>query len=99
MSHSTNSNVNFWDVCDLCLEMKKDLYWHQSYDFKHKELLEKMVGSEEDGAETEERMYNSDEDFIYPKTKNNTKDTIKTKPSTEPKTKTEESIYTRIKYE
>ena len=53
-------------------------------------------------------MYDSDEDFIYPKnstktktgtkTKDNTKDIIKTKPS-KPKTETEDSIYTRIKYE
>ena len=58
-----------------------------------------MIGSDEDEAETEERMYDSDEEFIYPKTNDNTKNFIKTKPSTEPKTKTEDSIYTRIKYE
>ena len=58
-----------------------------------------MFGSDEDGAKTEERMYDSDGDFIYPKTKDISKDIIKTKPSIKPKTKTEDSIYTRIKYE
>ena len=33
---------------------------HPSYDSKHKELLENMFGSDEDGAKTEERMYESD---------------------------------------
>ena len=45
MSHSTNSNVtsvSFCDVCNLFFETKKDLYRHQSYDPKHKDLLEKM---------------------------------------------------------
>ena len=41
MSHSTNSNVNFCDVCNLSFETKKGLYRHQSYDSKHKKLLEK----------------------------------------------------------
>ena len=82
----------------------------QSYDSKHKELLEKISGSDDDGAITEppaktiEMMYNSDEDFIYPKpsnktkteTKNNTKDIIKTKPITKPKPK--DNIYSRIKF-
>ena len=77
MSHSTNSNVNFCDVCDLSFGTKKGLYRHQSYDSKHKELLEKMFGSHE------ERMYDSGGDLIYDKpstkteTKNNTKDIIK----------------------
>ena len=45
MSHSTNSNVtsvNFSDVCNSSFETKMGLYRHQSYDPKHKELLEKM---------------------------------------------------------
>ena len=45
MPHSTNSNVtsvNFCDVCILSFETKKGLYRHQSYDTKHRELLEKM---------------------------------------------------------
>ena len=97
MPHSTNSNMNFCDVCNLSFETKKGLHRHQSYDSKHKELLEKFVGSDDDGAITEppaktmEMMYDSDEDFIYPepstktkaetKTKENTKDIFKTKPS------------------
>ena len=48
MSHSTNSNVNFCDVCDLSFETTKNLYRHQSYDSKHKELLEKIFGSDDD---------------------------------------------------
>ena len=54
-------------------------------------------------------IYDSDEDFIYPKpstktktetkTKDNTKDIIKTKPITKPKTKTEDSIYSGLKFE
>ena len=45
MSHSTNSNVtsvNFCEICNLSFETKKGLHRHQSYDPKHKELLEKM---------------------------------------------------------
>ena len=44
---------------------------------------------------TIEKMYDSDEDFIYvkPSTKTETKDIIKTK------TKRDDNIYTRIKYE
>ena len=85
LSHSTNSNVNFCDGYNLSFETKKGLYRNQSYDSKHKELLEKMFGSDEDGAKTEERRYDSVGDFIYPKTKDNTKDIIKTKPITKPK--------------
>ena len=48
MSHSTNSNVTFCDVCDLSFETKKGLYRHQSYDSKQKELLEKMFGSDDE---------------------------------------------------
>ena len=88
MSQSTNTSVeNFCDVCILPFESKKGLYRHQSYDLKHKELLEKMFESEEE--EISERVYNLDEDDYI----------IETKPATKPKTKTEEDIYTRIKYE
>ena len=48
MSHSTNSNVNFCDDFDLSFETKKDLSRQQSYDSKHKELLEKMFGSDDE---------------------------------------------------
>ena len=47
MSHSTNSNVKFCDVCDLSSGTKKGLYRRQSYDSKHKELLEKIFGSDD----------------------------------------------------
>ena len=76
MSQSTNTSViNFCDVCNLSFESKKALYRHQSYDLKHKELLEKMFESEEE--EISESVYNLDEDDYI----------IKTKPATEPKTK------------
>ena len=91
MSQSTNTSViNFCDVCNLSFESKKALYRHQSYDLKHKELLEKMFESEE--KENLEKVYNSDEDdYIFKtKTKTNdiieTKDTIKTEIETETKT-------------
>ena len=81
MSQSTNTSViNFCDVCNLSSETKKGLYRHQSYDLKHKELLEKMFESEE---EILERVYNSDEDDYIIKTR----------------AKTEDSIYSEIKYE
>ena len=87
-SQSTNTSViNFCDVCNLSFESKKALYRHQSYDLKHKELLEKRFESEEE--EISERVYNLDEDDYI----------IKTKPATKPKTKTEEDIYTRMRYE
>ena len=49
--------------------------------------MEKMFESEEE--EISEKVYNSDEDDYN----------IKTKPATKPKTKTEDSIYSKIKYE
>ena len=74
MSQSTNTSViNFCDVCNLYFESKKGLYRHQSYDLKHKELMEKMFESEE---EISERVYNSDEDDFIIKTKTKTKDII-----------------------
>ena len=95
MSQSTNTSViNFCDVCNLSFESKKGLYRHQSYDLKHKELLEKMFESEEE--EISERVYNSDEDdyIIKARAKAETKtktDIIKTKDII--KTETETSIY------
>ena len=80
MSQSNNTSVvNFCDVGNL--------YRHQPYDLKHKELMEKMFESEEE--EILETVYNSDEDDYN----------IKTKPATKPKTKYEDSIYSKIKYE
>ena len=138
MSQSTNSNVNFCDVCDFSFETKKDFYRHQSYDSKHKELLETVFGSDGDAQipENMERVYDSEEEYYYlrpklkteskpkgasplmghrpaaprvPQTesksktesipKENTKDIFRTKPITRPKTKTEDSIYSRIRYD
>ena len=68
MSQSNNTSViNFCDVCNLSFESKNCLYRHQSYDLKHKELLEKMFESEEE--EISQRVYNSDEDDYIIKTK------------------------------
>ena len=92
MSQSTNTSViNFCDVCNLSFESKKDLYRHQSYDLKHKDLLEKIIESEE--GEILEKVYNSDEDDYIIKTK----DIIKTKTKVVPQT--ENDIYSKIKYE
>ena len=78
MSQSTNTSViTFCDVCNLSFESKKGLYRHQSYDLKHKELLEKMFESEEE--EISERVYNSDEDDYIIKTKANTENNIYSK--------------------
>ena len=91
MSQSTNTNViNFCDVCNLSFETKKGLYRHQSYDLKHKELLEKIFESEE---EILEKVYNSDEDDYIIKTT----DIIKTKTKGVPQP--ENNIYSKIKYE
>ena len=65
----------------------KALYRHQSYDLKHKELLEKMFESEEE--EILEKAYNSDEDDYIIKTKTKTKNIIKTKDIIKTETKTE----------
>ena len=78
MSQSTNTSViNFCDVCNLSFESKKGLYGHQSYDLKHKELLEKMFESEEE--EILEKVYNSDEDEYTIKTKAKSEDSIYSK--------------------
>ena len=64
MSRSTNSivrSVNFCEVCDLVFETKKELYKHQSYDIKHKELIEKIF------------EFDNDDDLIYVKSKTESK--------------------------
>ena len=48
MSHSTNSNVNFCDVCDFSFETKKGIYGHQSYNSEHKKLLESSFVSDDE---------------------------------------------------
>ena len=88
MSQSNNTSViNFCDICNLSFESKKGLYRHQSYDLKHKELLEKMFESEEE--EISERVYNLDEDVYIIKTKTKTKNIIKTKDIIKTETETE----------
>ena len=89
MSQSINTSViSFCDVCNLSFESKKGLNRHQSYDLKHKELLEKMFEREKE--EISERVYNSDEDdyiIIF-------RDVIKTETETE----TENIIYSKIRF-
>ena len=106
MSQSTNiSVINFCDVCNLSFETKKGLYRHQSYDLKHKELLEKMFESDEEPKVkhegSKERVYDPGEDDYVYKPMANIKDVIKTKTETKTKTKpkAEDSIYSKIKYE
>ena len=93
MSQSTITNViNFCDVCNLSFESKKGLYRHQSYDIKHKELLEKLFESEEE--EISERVYNPDEDDYIFKTRAKTK----TETKSETETETENNIYSKIRF-
>ena len=85
------------------MKQRSVFYRRRSYNSKHKELFEKKFDSDEDGAKTIERTYDSDGDFIYAKTeseiKDNTTDIIKTKPSAKAKTKREDVIFTGTKYE
>ena len=102
MSHSTNSNVNFCDVCGA----KKGLYRHQSYGSKHKESLEKMFGSDYEAPfnakhkaekvippstqplpENMERLYDPEEEYYF----------LRSKPQTESKHKAESKSKTEIK--
>ena len=114
MSQSTNTSViNFCDVYNLSFETKKGLYRHQSYDLKHKELMEKMFESDEEPKikpvpgwaksfrGCKERVYEPEEDDYVYNPKANTKDIFKTKieTKTKPKPKTESDIYSKIKYE
>ena len=97
MSQSTKTNViNFCDVCNLSFESKKALYRHQSYDLKHKELLEKMFESEEE--EISERVYNLDEDDYIIKTKSKTETKTKSETGTETETEIENNIYSKIRF-
>ena len=97
MSQSTNTSViNFCDVCNLSFESKKGLYRHQSYDLKHKELLEKMFECEEE--EISERVYNSDEGDYIIKTRAKTKTETKSETEIQTETETENKIYSKIRF-
>ena len=97
MSHSTNSNVNFSDVCHLSFETKKSLYRHQPYDSKNKELLEKMSGSDDEAhidveskaekvtPEKMEIVYDTEEEYYFIRPKPQTY----SKPRTESESKSE----------
>ena len=68
---------NFCDICDLEFETKKELYKHQSYDPKHKEILEKTFDSD------------SDDGLIYVRAEAKTKTETEPEAKTETDTKTE----------
>ena len=69
------------------------------------EHLNRAIKEYEDEVEdeTKERVYDVEEDYYFLKPKTitnyNTKDIFKTKPSTKPKTETEDSIYGRFSFE
>ena len=99
-------SLKFCSICDLAFETRKQFIKHNLSD---EHLNSARKGMED---ETMERVYDSEEYyFLRPKTKTkgasplvpqpkgNTKDIIKTKPITKPKTKNEDSIYSGIKHE
>ena len=83
-------SVNFCYICDLAFETRKQFIKHSISD-EHLNRARKEYEHEVED-ETKERLHYVDEDdnILNSKTitKNNTKDIIKTKPSTKPKTKT-----------
>ena len=94
-------SVNFCYNCDLNFETRKQFIKHNlSDEHLNRARNEYEVDVE---VETKERVYDVEEDDKILKTKTitkyNTKDIIKIKPSTKPKIKTEDSIYTRIRFE
>ena len=89
MSHSTKTSVpsiNFCDICDLEFETKKELYKHQSYDPKHKELLEKRVASDLRSSSTKlfDKFTDSDDGLLYVRPGTETGTKTDTKTETEP---------------
>ena len=89
MSHSTKTSVpsiNFCDICDLEFETKKELYKHQSYDPKHKELLEKMFASDLRSSSTKlfDKFTDSDDGLLYVRPGTETGTKTDTKTETEP---------------
>ena len=89
---SNVESVNFCSFCDLAFETRKQFIKHNLSD-EHLNSARKEMENE-----TMERVYDSEEEyyFLRPKTKgssllvpqpkDNTKDIIKTKPISEPKT-------------
>ena len=111
MSRSTNSivrSVNFCEFCDLVFETKKELYKHQLYDPKHKELLEKRFESDDDDQGTNSvcglpTCFADDLIYVRSKTKSKTENESKakteTKTETKPEPKTEAKTETNTKTE
>ena len=98
-------SVSFRSICDLAFETRKQFIKHNLSD-EHLNSARKEIEDE-----TMERVFDSEEEFYFfipktkgasplvPQPKDNTKDFIKSKPITKPKTKTEDSIFSGIKYE
>ena len=88
-------------MCDLAFETWKQFIKHNlSVEHLHRA---RKVYEEEVEDKTRQRVNAAEEDDYILKhktiTKDKTKDIIKTKPSTNAKTKTADNIYTRIKFE
>ena len=100
-------SVNFCYICDLAFETKRQ-FIKQCLSDEHLNRARKEYEHDVED-ETKEKVYDVEEDdyILKPKTitKDNTKDFIQIKTTTntkayaEAKNKTEDSIYTRIKYE
>ena len=95
-------NVNLCYICDLAFATRKQFIKHNLSDEhlnRARKEYEDEVEDPQSGftAETRERVYKSDEDDYVLRPEDNTKDIIKTK--TETKTKGDDTIYTRIRYE
>ena len=107
-------NVNFFYICDLAFETRKQFVKHNLGDEPLNRARKEFEYEVED--EILERVYNPDEDDYILKPKDNTKDIIKTETVTKAKAKTDSetsvkplrgwskthgdnNIYTRIKYE
>ena len=114
-------NATFCSICDLAVETRKQIIKHNLGD-EHLNSARKEMEYETMGLRpccTMERVYDSEGEYnflrhkmkgaspLVPQSKNNTKNIIKTKPITKPKTKTEDgleamlrhSIYSGIKHE
>ena len=104
---SNVESVNFCYFCDLAFETRKQFIKHHLSDEHLNRARKEYEFDVED--ETKERVYDVEEDDYILKpttiTKNNTGDMIKTKTTTNNKAdaktkhKTEDNIYTRLKFE
>ena len=97
-------NVNICYICDLAFETRKQFIKHKLSD-EHLNRARKEYENEVED-ETCERLYDVEEDdYIFKhktitkdKFNDDTKDIIKTKTTTNTKAKTNDNIYSRIRY-